>query len=170
MTDRIMGDATTLASIPLTVSIVGVYRNGRYAADPAVVNQRFPLSRFVHVWIDVDASCPASAQVLDVEKFDATPEQAPGWVKARRKAVHTSLPTVYCNRSTLPAVLAECAAEGLIAAEHYQLWIATLDNGESWNGRELRTIPGVVAVQLETVGGAWDRSVVYEPRWHPLAA
>jgi hypothetical protein len=170
MTNRIMGDATTLANIPLTVAIVGVYRNGRYMADPNALNQRFPLSRYVHVWIDVDGSCPGSAQVLDVERFDATPEQAPAWVKARRKVVHTSLPTLYCDRSTLPAVLAECAAEGLIAGEHYQLWIATLDNSTEWNGRELRTIPGVVAVQLETVGGAWDRSVVYEPRWHPLAA
>lgn len=170
MSDRIMGDAVTLASIPTTVSIVGVYRNGRYAADPNAVNQRFPLSKYVHVWIDIDASCPASAQVLDVEKYDATPEQAPAWVKARRKVVHTSLPTLYCNRDTLPSVLAECAAEGLIAGEHYQLWIATLDGTTKWNQRELSTIPGVVAVQLETVGGAWDRSVVYDPRWHPLAA
>ena len=170
MTDRIMGDAVNLASIPSTVSIVGVYRNGRYMADPNALNQRFPLNRYVHVWIDIDGSCPESAQVLDVEKFDATPEQAPGWVKARRKVVHTSLPTIYCNRDTLPAVLGECAAEGLIAAEHYQLWIATLDNSDEWNGRKLRTIPGVVAVQLETVSGAWDRSVVYDPRWHPLAA
>lgn len=170
MTDRTMGDATTLTNIPTSVAIAGVYRNGLYAAKPADVAARFPAHSHVTVWIDVNATHPESAQVLDVEKGDATPEQAPAWVKARRKVVHTSLPTLYCDRSTLPAVLAECAAEGLIAGQHYQLWVATLDNGESWNGRLLRTIPGVVAVQLETVGGAWDRSVVYDPRWHPLAA
>lgn len=167
---RTMGDATTLANIPLSVQLVGVYRNGRYAADPSYLNTLFPLAKYVHVWIDVNGSCPESAQVLDVERYDATPAQAPGWIKARRKVVHTSLPTLYCNRDTLPAVLGECAAEGLIAAEHYQLWIATLDNSTTWNGRELRTIPGVVAVQLETVGGAWDRSKVYDDKWHPLAA
>ena len=167
---RTMGDATTLANIPPSVQIVGCYRNGLYAADPNHLNTLFPLNRYVHVWIDVDGSHPESAQVLDVERFDATPEQAPGWVIARRKVVHTSLPTVYCDRDTLPHVLAECAAEGLIAAEHYQLWIATLDLSESWNGKLLSQVPGVVAVQVETVAGAWDRSVVYNDHWHPLAA
>lgn len=167
---RIMGDATTLANIPQSVQLVGCYRNGLYAADPNHLNQLFPLSRYVHVWIDVNGSCPESAQVLDVEKYDATPQQAPGWVKARRKVVHTSLPTIYCDRDTLPHVLAECAAEGLIAGQHYQLWIATLDLSETWNGVPLKTVPGIVAVQVETVNGAWDRSKVYDDRWHPLAA
>jgi hypothetical protein len=85
--------------------------------------------------------------------------------------VHTSLPTLYCNRDTLPDVLLACTEAGLIAGEHYQLWIATLDGSETWGGRLLRSVPGVVAVQVQGgVSAGWDRSVVYEPRWHPLAA
>jgi hypothetical protein len=164
-----MGDSTVVANIPLTVQLVGVYRNGSYAADQATVAARFPANRYVIVWIDVDGSHAGSAQVLDVEIGDASPQSAPGWIKARRAAVHTSLPTIYCNRSTLPSVLAACTAQELTAGEHYQLWISTLDGTETWNGHQLRTVPGVVAVQVE--GGmtaAWDRSIVYNPHWHPL--
>ena len=51
----------------------------------------------------------------------------------------------------------------------YDLWISTLDGSEDFQGKPLAHIPGVVAVQVE--GGpsaAWDRSVVYDDRWHPL--
>lgn len=166
---RTMGDAVTLANIPLSVDIAAVYRNGLFAADPAQLNQRFPATRYVHVWIDVNGSCPESAQVLDIEAGDAGPNQAPGWVKARRAVVHTSLPTLYCDRAELLAVQAACAAEGLKSGRDYDLWISTLDGSEDFQGKPLAHIPGVVAVQVE--GGpsaAWDRSVVYDDRWHPL--
>jgi hypothetical protein len=168
---RTMGDAVDPADIPLTVDIVGVYRNGLFAADPAKVAARFPAAKYVTVWIDVNGTCPHSAQVLDVEEGDAGPAQAPGWVKARRAVVHTSLPTLYCDRAVLPDVQRECAAAGLKSGRDYQLWPSTLDGSETdLRGRPLRDIPGVVAVQVE--GGpaaAWDRSVVYYDNWHPLA-
>jgi len=167
---RTMGDAVTLANIPLSVSVVAVYRNGLYAADPGELNQRFPVTRYVHVWIDVNGSHPESAQVLDVEKGDATPQQAPGWIQARRKVVHTSLPTVYCDRSTLGDVQSECAKAGLKSGRDYQLWVATLDGSVTMDGRPLTEVPGVVAVQVEGgVSAAWDRSVVFDDHWHPLA-
>lgn len=167
---RTMGDAVAWMNIPRTADIIAVYRNGNWPAKPEDVNAYFPLTKYVHVWIDVNGSCPESAQVLDVEKGDATPQQAPGWIQARRKVVHTSLPTVYCDRSNLIGVQAECAAAGLKSGRDYQLWISTLDGSEDFQGKPLRSIPGVVAVQVE--GGPtakWDRSVVYDDRWHPLA-
>lgn len=167
---RTMGDGVVLANIPQTVDIVAVYRNGLWRADPAAVAKRFPPKAIVTVWIDVNGTAPGSCQVLDVEKGDAGPNQAPGWIKARRAAVHTSLPTVYCNRSTLPDVEAACSAAGLLAGRDYQLWISTLDGTETMNGKALKSVPGVVACQL--AGGMtakWDRSVVYDDAWHPLA-
>jgi hypothetical protein len=172
---RTMGDAWSLENIPLTwngrpLDIVAVYRNGGGAADPAKLNQRFPATRYVHVWIDALGTAPDSCQVADVEKGDISPENAPGWVKRRRALVHTSLPAVYCDRSTLLAVQGYCAAEGLKSGRDYQLWISTLDGSEDYNGKPLKAIPGVVAVQVEGgVSAAWDRSVVYDDHWHPLA-
>ena len=175
MTERTMGDSTTLANIPLRyngrpLDIAAVYGTGLYTAKAADVAARFPSRNYVVVWIDALGTAPQSCQVLDVEPGCATAGRAPGWVKERRAVVHTSLPTVYCDRDDLPHVLANCTAEGLTAGEHYQLWISTLDGTETWNGRHLSAVPGVVACQVE--GGpaaSWDRSVVYDDAWHPLA-
>jgi hypothetical protein len=169
-----MGDSTRLESIPLSVQIAAVYRNGLYAARPADVAGRFPASRYVVVWIDVNGSAPESCQILDVERYDASPEQAPGWIRRRRALVHTSLPTVYCDRSTLTAVQLHCGAAGLKSGTDYQLWISTLDGTTTLDGtpsgRPLLSIPGVVAIQLHGGPSApWDQSTVYNDRWHPLA-
>jgi hypothetical protein len=165
---RRMVDSTNVHNIPLDVDIAGVYRNGSGAADPAVVARRFPQDKYVTVWIDVLGTAADSCQIVDVEPGNVRAEHAPRWIKARRAAVHTSLPTVYCDRTRHPEVVQACEAEGLKAGQHYQFWIATLDGSTKMNGVELDTIPGVVAVQVE--GGqsaAFDRSVVYNDRWHP---
>jgi len=159
---RTMGDSVTVGNIPFTVDIAAVYINGIFAADPQVVARRFPADRHVTVWIDVNGTMPQRAQVFDVEKGNGIPANAPAWIDARRAVVHTSLPTIYCGRATLPAVEAACKAAGLLPARDYQLWISTLD-GTHYTG------PGVVACQYQ--GGPtakYDLSVVYDDAWHPL--
>lgn len=71
--------------------------------------------------------------VLDVEPGDATPAQAPGWVKMRR-AAGLATPTIYCNLSTWPSVQNEFNIQG-VAQPLY--WIAKYDdvkNFPSLNG------------------------------------
>lgn len=158
-----MGDSVTVANIPLNVQIAAVYENGLWPADPLAVARRFPATKYVTVWIDVNGSAAAHCQILDVEKGDATTAQAPGWIRARRAVVHTSLPTIYCNRSTYSGLVRTCAVGGLVAGRDYELWVSTLD-GTRFTGQ------GVVACQYQ--GGAtakYDLSEVYYDKWHPLA-
>jgi hypothetical protein len=167
MTNRIMYDAVTPANIPDNAppgTIIAVYRNGRYAADPAAVETRFPASKYAGIWIDVNSTDPANSQVLDVETGDATPADAPGWIKARLAAVPRALPTVYCNRSTIAAVILACDAAGLRLGIHYWFWISTLDG-------TLYEADGVVACQDQGgVTAPYDTSVVYADWWHCLPA
>lgn len=165
--NRTMYDGVTWENIPdngPAGTIVAVYRTGRYAADAAKVAARFPAAKYPVIWVDVNGSDPAGAQALDVEKGDATPAQAPGWVKARLAAVKGSLPTVYCNRSTIASVASECAAAGLKLGVHWWLWVATLDGTDY-------VADGVVACQREGgVSAPFDTSVVYADWWHCLPA
>lgn len=159
-----MGDSAQWKNIPKTVNLAALYRNGLYAVNPADAAAWFG-PKVGLLWIDVDGSQPGSCQILDVEKWDATPDQAPGWIKRRRAVVHTSLPTIYCDRSTLTengGVIDSCQEAGLVAGRDYQLWISTLD-GTSVFG------PGIVASQYHGGPSApFDLSTVYDDRWHPF--
>lgn len=153
---RTMYDAVTPSRIPAGAAMVAGYANGRYA-NLAEMATRFPHA--IRVSISVSASYHG-ATVLDVEIGDATPAEAPGWVKARRAAGID--PTVYCNASTWPAVKAAFTAAG-IPQPHY--WIAQYDNDP--------TIPaGAVAKQYKNTAG-WDASSVadhwpgVDPAPHP---
>jgi hypothetical protein len=66
---------------------------------------KFPLAK--HLAIAVNPADNA-ADVLDVEKGDATPSDAPGWVVRRRRSGH-KFPTVYCAEGNWEAVKAAFA-------------------------------------------------------------
>jgi hypothetical protein len=163
---RYMYDSTNVQELPTNAQLVGVYANGDYFATPAQLQAHCPTS--IPVWIDVNGSDPG-AYVLDVEQFDATPQQAPGWIKAGSH--NGRRPTIYCSRDTVAAVYSACSAEGLSSPEDYDMWIATLDGTTTWTNpltgqqdQELSTVPGVVAVQYEP-GSAYDISYVYDAYW-----
>lgn len=164
---RVMYDAVTWENIPADApgeTIIAVYRDGDFAAQAAAVEARFPPARYPVIWIDVNGGDPAVSQVLDVETGDAAPAGAPGWVKARLAAVKGSLPTIYCNRSTIAAVASECAAAGLKLGVHFWLWVSTLDGTQY-------VADGVVACQYQGgVTAPYDKSVVYADWWHCLPA
>lgn len=129
---RTMYDAVDWSAIPASAKMVAGYLDGPVSQWPPQGWQRFPDA--VKVGIVVFASAD-DGHVLDVERWDATPDQAPGWA-ARRRASGAD-PTIYCSLSTWAAVKAAFAAAG-IAEPHY--WIA------DWDGvAELP--PGAVAVQ-----------------------
>lgn len=119
MSERIFYDSVTASRIPRNAQGVMGYDDGAYKWSDADW-KLFPNA--VHVHIAVFASTN-SGQVLDVERYDATPLEAPGWATMRRKAGVD--PTIYCNTSTWPDVVAAFKVQG-VAQPHY--WIAQYDN------------------------------------------
>lgn len=142
---RTMYDSVNPSRIPRDAEIVAGYVNGPYAwsdTDWAL----FPNA--VHVGIAVRASYNGG-QVLDVEKGDATPVQAPGWVKMRREAGID--PTIYCSSSWWSTIGRAFDAAG-VPAPHY--WIAHYDLNP--------TVPaGAVAKQYANTSG-YDLSSVHD--------
>lgn len=137
----LMADSTNFANInPATFKYVAPYLNGDFAT-PVAQYDRF----YGHILIGVRPGDPTQARfarVLDVERFDANPDDAPPFIRERIRAGFDNA-TIYCNRNTYPAVQKACA--GL----HYRLWLATLD------GTKLDSFMGhpVWACQYETVRG-----------------
>lgn len=136
------------------VALRAGYVNGKYANAAAVGAE---------VTIDVNGSCP-SADVLDVEPGDATPDAVPGWI-----AAHTGdRPVIYTMRNWLTPIANACAAAGYLPGRDFGWWIATLDGTEA-----VADMTGVVAVQVwdeYACGRNIDLSIVYDDTWKPTAA
>ena len=144
---RTMFDSITAADIPASAQLVAGYidLSSRWSAADWT---RFPGATLVRI---ARSASTNDGHVLDVERFLATPDQAPGWVQMRRSA--GANPTVYCNGSSLGAVQAAFVAAG-VPQPHY--WIARYDN--------VPAVPaGVVAKQYindPSSGGHYDLSAV----------
>jgi hypothetical protein len=146
-----MADSVRPNLIPSTFKYVAAYANGHFEWTPQEVN------RFTdHINIGVLANIPEQAKycrVLDVERFDALPSDAPAFIQERHAEGHDDA-TIYCDRATIPSVYQNCRAAGVTVP---RWWIATLDgtmrvpvpDGELW------------AVQYATVNGEYDVSAVY---------
>lgn len=160
----VMYDSDVPSAIPGGVPAAG-YCDG-YAA--AAWNGPYGFGRFTNpIRIAVFASTN-DGHALDVENGDATPAQAPAWVR-RRLAAGVARPWVYCNRSNRGAVENALRAAGL-TADQVALWVATLDGTQ--------TVPAgfypVAAVQFANSalsGGHYDLSIVndlYGPTAHHI--
>lgn len=139
---RVMFDGITPSAAPDGGDLYAGYVNGRWPSYQGMID-RFPHA--VHVSIAVSAD--ADAQVLDVERYDATPLQVPDWVMRQR---HRGIdPSVYVSASPWGEVRQACQRAGIIEP-HY--WIANYTNGP--------IIPdGAHAVQWRNTPG-WDQSLV----------
>lgn len=146
---RTLYDSTAAADIPTSAAMVAGYLAPSKFAWSTVDWDRFPHA--VKVRIAVRATTN-DGHVLDVERGDATPAQALGWVTMRRAA--GADPTVYCSESLWPSVKAAFTAAA-VAQPHY--WVAAYPGGG-------RVIPvGAIAHQYAdpaTSGGHFDLSVV----------
>lgn len=143
-----MYDAVNPDNIPRTPppTIVAGYINGPISTWPAPAWTQFPTAYMVR--ISVLASADAG-EVLDVESGDATPEQAPNWVRLRRAAGID--PVIYCNQGTWEEVQAAFAAASM-PQPHY--WIANWDNQPT-------LISGAIAHQYKNdLSPGYDVSVV----------
>lgn len=113
----VMFDDVDLAQIPASAQMVGGYVGGSWPTY-AQLAERFPHA--VHVSIAVNAG--EGAEVLDIETGDATPAQAPAWVRAMQ-GHGVKRPGLYFAVSQAPAVLAALAAAGIHRNE-VRLWTA----------------------------------------------
>lgn len=142
---RLMYDSVTPSAIPKNAAMVAGYVNGRYAWS----SQDWDLfPNAVKVRIATRASV-FDAHVLDVEPGDATPEEAPGWVWARRMG-GLVMPAVYCNLSTWPTVRNAFLYEGMSEPLY---WIAHYDG-------KFDIPPGAVAKQYLPNFQGTDHSAV----------
>lgn len=112
-----MFDSVNVAEIPLDAAAVAGYVNGYWPTFP-VLEQKFPHARKLSVAVNAfrDAEC------LDVERGDATPDEAPAWVKRQiRRGV--ARPVVYCSVSVAPQVVETLARSG-VKRSQVRLWTA----------------------------------------------
>jgi hypothetical protein len=148
MRDSIYGN-----QIPNDTPVVAGYGDGRYIWSPSWQDGTNWFALFPNsVVLVIVVSAADSGDILDVENGDATPAQVPGWCDAFNRPGRRA-PTVYCNRSAWPGVI---AAVGNRTVDY---WISTLDG--------TMFIPGAVAVQYVD-NGPYDSSVVWDPGWAAL--
>jgi len=162
-----MYDAIHAENIPAGAKYVAGYVNGRwpsyYGYDFQRADGSWAHSPSVHqqcpgaVAFAIAVSADADGDILDVEKFDATPEEAPGWA-VRQRARGRPNATIYCDTSTWPAVKAAFSAQRVPLAPW---WGANY----SW-GPHL--YPGSDALQFGGVNNLYDTSVV-DSGWPLLA-
>lgn len=152
---RTMYDSVNPRIIPADAAMVAGYVDGKYRWTEEGWG-RFPHAVKVRIAVlpETDAG-----NVLDVERYDAAPGQAPGWVTMRRRAGVE--PTVYCSRSAWPVVREAFRSSGV---SEPQYWIA------DYTGKE-HLPAGAVACQWGSAP-TLDTSCVadYWPGVDPLPA
>jgi hypothetical protein len=150
----LMADSTSPWLIPFTIRYAAAYENGQYAWSQEQTD------RFAgHVRIGVlpgdMAEQAVTCRVLDVERFAATPADAPVFLRARAELGHVD-GTIYCSRSLIPLVQAECKLAGVVVP---RWWVA------DWTGvpHQVAVPAGVCwAVQYQHLPD-YDVSVVWGP-------
>ena len=133
---RLLFDSVTAADVPAGSELVGGYVDGRFKwtdADWALHAGK------VQVRIATQATTN-DGNVLDVETGDATPAEAPSWVRLRRAAGVD--PSIYTDRNEWPDVRA-AFVNANEPEPHY--WIAQWDNDPA-------LLDGAVAKQYANSG------------------
>lgn len=164
-----MADSTRPNLIPdkfaLRPNGVLIYVDGSYKWDARQI-RRFP--RHWNITTTGDVSHARTARCIDVERFDASPADVPEYAAARAKFNDRTV--VYCDRSTVPAVVSSDPTSFEL------LWfIATLD-GRNWNPATLAAdIAANEGVQLDPrkiraiqylPGESFDTSLLFgDPEW-----
>lgn len=125
-----MFDSVNVNNIPKDAKWVAGYVNGIWPTYHDLVKSH-PNAQ--HVSITINAS--EVADVLDVEKGDATPSQAPVWAKAMRAKGHT--PIIYTSLSNVSTVREEFTK---VNEAEPMFWVADWTNSP-------HLVPGSIATQ-----------------------
>jgi hypothetical protein len=143
-----MADSATPSHIPDNwPGAVAAYINEAYAWPDWQVDR---FRRVIRISVNGDPAQAAHARCIDVERFAATPADAPGFIRERIRLGHDDA-TVYCSRVAVPAVQAAC--QGL----PFRLWVA------EWTG-EPHQVDGIDAWAVQFKGGTgapFDTSIIY---------
>jgi hypothetical protein len=112
-----MYDTTDVNTVPDNPAAVAGYIDGKYQSFDGLA-AKFPKAKklSIAVFPENNAGC------LDIETGDATPGQAPAWVR-RQHARGDGKPVLYADLSTMPSVLAALAQDHIQRSE-YKLWVA----------------------------------------------
>jgi hypothetical protein len=135
-------DAIVADRIPPEAQAVAGYVNGEWPTY-AQLPKLFPHARHVSITINVEGV----ADVLDVEKGDARPIDAPAWI-SRMRALGRR-PIVYCSLSNRPAIIDACIASKVPVPF---FWVADWTNVS-------HLVEGSVATQW-TSGADYDISLM----------
>lgn len=114
---RAMFDSVDVAQIPASATAVAGYTAGSWPTYWELV-KRFPHASVLDIAIaaSYDATC------LDIEAGDATPAEAPAWVR-RQHARGVKRPVVYCSVSAMDQLLALLEQAG-IGRKEVRVWCA----------------------------------------------
>lgn len=156
MTSWLMWDSTTPWVIPRGARVVAPYRNGAYEWSPLSLDD---VKGAAKAFIDVLGDDPAGCAILDVEPGCAAPGQVPRWLDGKVRGSGC----IYCNRATLPSVIAAAAGRPFF------LGLATLD-GTLPSRHELGLPPEVTHAFTQAWGAALtgfnaDLSVIWSADW-----
>lgn len=116
-----MYDSVNVSVIPAHAAAVAGYVNGFWPTFASLAQSHPNAHR-----LSIAVSASADAECLDIEKGDATPDQAPAWVK-RQLQRGVKRPVVYASASQVPAVLSALRAGG-IKRKQIRLWTAHYTN------------------------------------------
>ena len=161
MTIRVMLDTDTPLMLKPLAAILATYADLIDAAQLAQLEVAWGQV----VLIDRGLGDPlGKASVIDVEAHARGAAAVPGWYDAKH-AAGVKHPTVYADRSTMPAV--DTAA----GARPISRWYATLDGTAFGPGHT----PGIAPAAIQILGAAQlgyhaDLSLVFEDGWNPAPA
>ena len=145
---RRCADSVTPANLPPGFDLYGGYDDGNYNNVNAI-KAMYPNKTVIHFTVFASDNF---GDILDVENGDATPAQAPGWVKMRRAAGHGG-PLVYCSEATWSQVRQAFQSAGVPEPGY---WIAGYPGSV---GHAL--YPGSIAHQWIDYG-PYDESIVVD--------
>ncbi len=111
-----MYDSVKPSAIP-PGHVIATYTTGPHAVPASALAGQQVL------WIDTNASDP-SADALDIEPTDATPQQAATWTRQKLTADPHALARLYCNLNEWSAVQATIATLPAWMRSRVRWWIA----------------------------------------------
>lgn len=164
---RIGRDSVTPADVPVsgTQVIIG-YADGKYDWTSGDFARFAPAATCL---VDVNGSDP-HADMLDVEKEDASVATAVTWTREKLALKGPYLPIIYCNRSTLTPLFNAMNAAGFFIGKHFLIGIATLD-GKTKSVPDMTGVWGVQWKPASASSGAghYDEWIIYDDAWKPPA-
>jgi hypothetical protein len=116
-----MYDSTNVDNIPANAEAVAGYVNGAFANFDELVH-RFPHAKHLSIAVTADVD----ADGLDIENGDATPAEAPGWVR-KQHARGKKRPILYIETSRV-AELIQILTDAGIKRDEYLIWTAHYTN------------------------------------------